>query len=167
MDPRTAPFASLLRLNTRLLLNCVDGLSDEQASARLLPPTNSVAFLVAHLTDARHKLLSVLGGAAENPLARFLEGARSIDDVPVLPPLAELCDAWQAIASTLAGRLDALSAEELDAPAARRYPGDDPSVLGALAFLVQHDSYHIGQVALLRRGHGLPAMRYGASPRNA
>lgn len=165
MDSRAAPFASLLRLNTRLLLNCVEGLSDEQASSRVLPPTNSVAFLVAHLTDARHKLLAVLGGTAENPLAAFLANARSIDDVPVLPPLAELCEAWQAVASTLASRLAELSAEELDAPAEQRYPGDDPSVLGALAFLVQHDSYHIGQVAFLRRALGLPAMRYGRSAR--
>jgi len=165
MDSRAAPFASLLRLNTRLLLNCVDGLSDEQASARVVPPTNSIAFLVAHLTDARHKLLSVLGGAAENPLTPFLANARSIDDVPVLPPLIELCEAWEAIASTLASRLAELSAEQLDAPAARQYPGDDPSVLGALAFLVQHDSYHIGQLGLLRRALGLPAMRYGRSTR--
>lgn len=50
---------------------------------------------------------------------------------------------------------------ELDEPAPQRYPGGDPSVLGALAFLVQHDSYHLGQLALLRRAHGLPAMRDG------
>jgi uncharacterized damage-inducible protein DinB len=33
-------------------------------------------------------------------------------------------------------------------------------MLGALTFLVQHDSYHIGQLALLRKHAGLPAMRY-------
>ena len=165
MDPRAVPFASLLRLNTRLLLNCLEGLSDDQASVRVLPPTNSVAFLVAHLIDARHKLLAVLGGAAENPLTELFADARSIDDVPSLPSLVELCEAWQAVASALASRLAELSAEEIDAPAPQRYPGDDPSVLGALAFLVQHDSYHIGQLALLRRALGLPAMRYGRSAR--
>jgi uncharacterized damage-inducible protein DinB len=33
-------------------------------------------------------------------------------------------------------------------------------VLGALTFLVQHDSYHLGQLSLLRKWAGLPAMRY-------
>jgi uncharacterized damage-inducible protein DinB len=32
--------------------------------------------------------------------------------------------------------------------------------LGLVAFLVQHDSYHLGQVAFLRRQLGHPAMSY-------
>ena len=39
-------------------------------------------------------------------------------------------------------------------------PGVDRTRLGALTFLVQHDSYHIGQLALLRKPAGLPAMSY-------
>jgi len=56
--------------------------------------------------------------------------------------------------------LGALTTERLDEPAPQRFPIDDETVLGEIAFLVQHDSYHIGQVALLRRQLGLPAMRY-------
>ena len=33
-------------------------------------------------------------------------------------------------------------------------------MLGALTFLVQHDSYHLGQLTFLRKLAGLPAMRY-------
>jgi uncharacterized damage-inducible protein DinB len=32
--------------------------------------------------------------------------------------------------------------------------------LTLLTFFVQHDSYHIGQFALLRKHVGLPAMQY-------
>jgi uncharacterized damage-inducible protein DinB len=32
--------------------------------------------------------------------------------------------------------------------------------MNLLAFFVQHDSYHIGQLALLRKHVGLPAMQY-------
>jgi uncharacterized damage-inducible protein DinB len=163
MDPRIAPLADLLRLNTRLLRNCIDGLSDAQASARPVPEANSVAFLVAHLTDARHTLLALLGGSAENPLASYLADARGIDDVRHLPPLAELVLAWQHVAAELDAHLAGVSSGRLDAPAAQRFPVEDGSVLGALAFLVQHDSYHVGQLALLRRAHGLPAMRYGST----
>jgi hypothetical protein len=41
-----------------------------------------------------------------------------------------------------------------------RFPIGDATVLGLIAFMVQHDSYHIGQLALLRKHYGLPAMRY-------
>jgi len=41
-----------------------------------------------------------------------------------------------------------------------RFPVADPTRLGTLAFLAQHDTYHIGQLALLRRFVGLKAMSY-------
>lgn len=161
MDPRAAPLALLLRLNARLLRNCFDDVTDVQAATRPLPPANGMAFLLAHLVDARHALLAALGGTAENPVAPFLADARSADEVAALPPLAELLAAWDAVDVALAERLAALDAAALDAPAPHRYPGGDPTVLGALTFLVQHDSYHLGQLAMLRRTHGHPAMRYG------
>ena len=160
MNPRAAPFGALLRLNTHLLLNCFDQVTEDQASRRVVPQVNSMAFLAAHLIDARHELLAVVGGSAENPVRPHLATARSIDDVVGLPPLAELLNAWQQVASAIEERLAHVGDAALDAPSGRRFPGGDPSTLGALGFLVQHDSYHIGQLAMLRRVHGLPAMRY-------
>jgi uncharacterized damage-inducible protein DinB len=40
------------------------------------------------------------------------------------------------------------------------FPLGDTTQLGMIAFLVQHDSYHLGQVAFLRRQPGRPAMGY-------
>ena len=161
MDPRVAPLADILRLDTRLVLNCVDGLSDAQLAARPAPPANGVAFLVAHLADTRHALLALLGAPADNPLAPYLAAARGIDDVAALPPRAELLGAWRDVSERLQRRLAALDAAALDAPSPQRFPVDDDTTLGAVAFLVQHDAFHVGQLAMLRRVHGLPAMRYG------
>lgn len=162
MDSRAVGLARLLRLNHRLLRNCLDGVTDPQAAARVLAGVNSMAFIVAHMIDARHALLALLGGSLENPLRAVLSEARSMDDIESLPSLATLLEAWRAVADALAARLEDIDASDLDAPAPQRYPGGDGSVLGALAFLVQHDSYHLGQLALLRRAHGLPAMTYGS-----
>ena len=167
MTVRLDPFVKLLRLNADLLVNCIDGMSDEQASARAVPGVNSVSFIVAHLIDARYTILEILGGTADNPLAPYLESARSIDDVEYLPPLGTLVSAWHEIDIAITNRSAELTEESLDASAPHRYPGGDGSVLGAVAFLVQHDSYHIGQLALLRRVHGLPAMRYGTPRKSA
>jgi uncharacterized damage-inducible protein DinB len=167
LNSRVTPFANLLRLNARLLANCLDHVTEDQARARVLSSVNSMAFLIAHLTDARHSLLTLLGGSAENPLASLLESATSMDDVAVLPSLADLLSAWWAVDQALASRLADLADADLDAMSPQRYPGGDASVLGALAFLVQHDSYHVGQLALLRRAHGLPAMRYSQPPARA
>jgi uncharacterized damage-inducible protein DinB len=161
MNPRAAPFGALLRLNTLLLLNCFDQITEEQATQRIVPQVNSMAFLAAHLIDTRHVLLETIGGAGENPVRSHLGGARSIDDVISLPTLEKLIDAWRSVGSAIDDRLSIIEDTDLDRPSDRRFPGGDASTLGALAFLVQHDSYHIGQLAMLRRVHGLAAMRYG------
>ena len=53
MESRVAPLAEILRLNTVLFRNCLDGLSDEQAAMRPSGATNNAAFVAAHLTSSR------------------------------------------------------------------------------------------------------------------
>ncbi|NIM49132.1 MAG: DUF664 domain-containing protein [Gemmatimonadales bacterium] len=160
MDSRVTPLVDILRLNTRLFRNCLDGLTDEQASLRPSAATNSAAFVAAHLADARFYLLKVLGVEHPSPLADYLAGARSIDDVKQCPTLAQTHYAWTTAGRLLRDRLEQMTAADLDAPVTTQFPMPDATVLGALTFLVQHESYHIGQLALFRKYAGLPAMSY-------
>jgi uncharacterized damage-inducible protein DinB len=160
VDLRAAPLAEMLRLNTVLFRNCLDGLSDEQACVRPSSATNSAAFVAAHLTNSRYFLLKVLGGTDPDPLARYLDGRKSIDELTELPPLSEIQAAWTRAAHLLRDRVAALTAADLDGPSTVRFPLADGTLLGTLTFLVQHDSYHLGQLSLLRKYAGLPAMRY-------
>ena len=161
MDPRVAPLADILRLNTKLFRNCLDGLADATARLRPSPTANSAAFVAAHVADSRFFLLRVVGGSQEKgPLAKWLDGAKGIDDLKELPPLADVQAAWTAASHALRTQLDALTAQALDGPPSARFPAGGATMLSALTFLVQHDSYHVGQLALLRKQSGLPAMRY-------
>jgi len=154
------PFTRLLALNTDLLLNATDGLGNDEATRRVLPHVNSVAFLVAHLTDMRHYLAAVAGHAGENPLTPLLQSAKSADDIAAWPPIETLRGWWVAAGDHLATVLPGLGDEQLAARMARPLPGGDPTLLGGIAFAVQHESYHLGQIALLRRALGHPAMSY-------
>lgn len=167
MDERAKPLADLLELNHRLVLNCLDDVSDAQARTRVVAGLNSVSFLLAHLIDVRHTLLRMLGGNQPNPVAAALEGATSIEDVGALPSVAELGRAWQDVHATLSVQVQSADAPTWNVEAPQRYPGVPATVLGAFTFLMQHESYHLGQMALLRRAHGLPAMRYRARPTTA
>jgi hypothetical protein len=155
-----APLAEILRLNTVLFRNCLDGLSDEQAALRPSNATNSAAFVAAHLTNSRFFLLNMLGAAEKDPLASYLDGRKSLDELERLPALGEIHAAWTHAAHLLRDRLATLTAAELDGPSTARFPLANGTLLGTLTFLVQHDSYHIGQLSLLRKYCGLPAMRY-------
>lgn len=135
MNPSVAPLAAILDLNTDLLLNCLDGLSDEEVRHRLAGGGNSLAFLIAHLTDSRHFLATRLKHPLPNPLAPLLADAGGIDDIHGWPPVDDLRRAWRAISSHLAGALPTLTVEELS-------------------------EANVGQAAFLRRQIGRPAMAY-------
>jgi uncharacterized damage-inducible protein DinB len=160
MNPAVAPLAAILDLNTDLLLNCLEGVSESEAQRRLQGGGNSLAFLIAHLTDTRHFMATRLKRPLANPLTPLLADARGIDDIRGWPPLDDLQGAWRAISDHLATVLPALTAEELSEPNVHRFPMGDSSRLGFIAFLTQHDSYHVGQAAFLRRQIGKSAMAY-------
>jgi uncharacterized damage-inducible protein DinB len=160
MDVRLTLALTTLRLNTRLFLNCLDGIDETVGARRPNGHTNSLAFVAAHLVDVRHFTAASLGVMLDNPYAERLAGARGIDDLADCPTLAESRQHWRAVAAALETRLTELDAAALDAPAPQRFPVDDASVLGEIAFLLQHEAYHIGQLALLRKFFGAPAMSY-------
>ena len=164
MHPSVIPLAAVFRLNTELLLNCLEGLDDPIAQQRGTSRTNSVAFLVAHLVESRHFIAALLGAPVPSPLPPALADARSLDDAGEIPALGALAGAWEAVSAHLAVQVERTDTAQL-AQEGQHFPGSDGTVLGALVFLVQHESYHLGQVALLRRQLGFPAMGYTLRPR--
>ena len=160
MHPTIVPIASAFRLHTRLYHNCLEGVDDEAALRRPNERTNHMALIALHLVDARHLAARTIGAEARHPFAALLQDARGIDNVVAIPPLIEIRDAWDQVSAALEARLHALTPEELAAPPAQRFPGDDPTLAGAMAFLATHDAYHVGQMALLRKFLGFGPMRY-------
>ena len=105
MHPSIVPLAAIFRLNTELLLNCLEDLDEDRASLRGTPPVNSIAFLVAHMTETRHFATRLLGTALASPFSDAFTRARSLDDAGPLPPLAVAQAAWERISAQLAVQL--------------------------------------------------------------
>jgi uncharacterized damage-inducible protein DinB len=160
MDPRIAPLAEILRLNTRLFHNCLASLVDDQARERPSEVTNSAAFLAAHLVDSRYYTLGLLGVKQQSPLKGAEGGFNDISQVSSYPALAEIRKAWTTVAKVLDQQLAAIKPAELDAPLDPGFPLENKTVLGVVTFMVQHDCYHLGQLGLVRKFSGLPAMAY-------
>ena len=161
MNPVVRPLVQTLELNTRLLLNALDGIDEEAARKRPNERTNHVLFLACHLVDARHYLARSLGLASESPFKAMLDGAKGIDDVKEFPALEEVREAWKDVGERLSRYVAELEDADLEKSAPFAFPIEGGgTTLGCLAFLVQHDSYHLGQVALLRRYLGFEAMSY-------
>jgi uncharacterized damage-inducible protein DinB len=161
VEARLTPLYEIFKLNTRLYLNCLDGMDDDRASWRPTEATNSAAFLALHLIDTRHWLAKSIGAAATNPFEGITRGAKGIDDIEVFPSLDAMRTEWKSVTGAVRARLAALTTADLAQAAPAKLPAvDDPSLLGLLAFAMQHDAYHVGQLALLRKQTGMPAMSY-------
>jgi uncharacterized damage-inducible protein DinB len=159
MHPSVTPLALVLCLNTEL-----DGLDDTTAARRLTGTSNNIAFLATHLVETRHYTAGVLQAPLPSPLPPATARARSLDEAGPLPSLRDLVAAWESVSAHLAVTVERLDTAFLARPAGA-FPGSDGTILGALAFLVQHESYHIGQMGLLRRQLELPVMTYSLRAR--
>ena len=120
------------------------GLSAEAAAAHTLPRLHSIWEIVAHL-DAWHDVVRRrLGGEPYDP--------DSAGDWPRVPDASET--AWRELLRKERDNRVALSAaivEAGDAALVRPVPGKEYNGYTMLHGAIQHDAYHIGQIALLRR----------------
>lgn len=160
MLPILKPSAETCHLNHRLLLACLDGMDDSAALKVLVPDTNHVAFLVLHLIDARCFLLKMLGQKVEHPFGKTYDSAKSIDDIETFPTLEELRAAWKQTGSWMRDAFEAATEERLASKPPLAIPVADQTCAGAVSFLAQHEAYHVGQLAYLRKGLGLGPMSY-------
>jgi uncharacterized damage-inducible protein DinB len=148
-----------LDLNTRLFKNCLHGVSDDVAARVVAERTNTMIFVAVHLLDARFFMAEIAGTSFPHPYPQ-VAATKRLDDIASYPRLEELIGHWGEVSITLARHLETVSDELLSSPSSRRFPVRGGRVLAALSFLVQHESYHIGQLSLLQRIHGLSAMSY-------
>ena len=160
MDPRLPPLAELLRLNVRLFGNCLDGLGEAEARVRPSDSTNSAAYVAGHMVESRFHMLKLLGAEAANPLRGFSGEWKGIADIAEWPSLKELSAGMTVAAEALERRLGTVTTAELDTKMDPWFAGITGTVFGMVNFMVQHDSYHLGQLSLLRKYAGLPAMSY-------
>lgn len=150
----------IIALNTQLFLNCLDDIKDKSGLTRITGHSNSISFIGTHLVDARHFLGKYIGVDIENPVEEFVAGKKSIDDIKHLPTIDELRAAWREVTPPLIDRLDRLTWEDLEDESPHGFPVETPSVYAGIGFLLQHESYHIGQLGLLRKQLGYHAMTY-------
>lgn len=162
MDERLAPVLGTFRSNERLFRAALEGVdgSGRDVWLRRSGEANHLAFLALHLVGARHYIVSFLGRPSTDPLQRYHEKARSIDAIAQFPPPAEALAAWDAVAPALDGALAQAERVFLDGDSGLPFPAPGPSKLDALTFLAQHEAYHLGQMCLIRRIHGLPAAEW-------
>ncbi|MBU1095037.1 MAG: DinB family protein [Bacteroidetes bacterium] len=160
MEKEIISSINILNLNTKLFTNCFNDVNDSMASKCINDAINPMNFIALHLLDARYYLAKFAGVHIESPYSQITKGAEKPCDIKNYPPVNEMILNWTDIGNLLADTISNLKSDFLSSSYRTKFPVENKTKLGVITFLVQHESYHIGQLGLIRKLHGLPAMSY-------
>ncbi len=147
--------------HSKLYLNCLVDIKPSDAQKRINQSTNHIAWLAGNLVSVRFRLGSSLGLEVQDVFYDLFKDQRAIQDHITYPDLAPIQEDWNRITPILKDRLSSLTKEELlssqpfDAPLLGQ-----PNLLNTISFLIDRESYAIGQLGLLRKIFGYEAMKY-------
>ena len=150
----------ILGLNDRLFINALEGVTEEQAKQRLSDHNNPICWIAAHVLDSRYFMLVFLAKPAENPYRHLFENFKPFDPSLNYPALGEIKKEWQKLTGLLKEALKSVTEEQLAGDSPLKSPSGDFTNGGTLAFLAEHESYEIGQLAFLKKYYTKEAMSY-------
>jgi hypothetical protein len=165
LDSRMYSLIVLFDMHTRFYHNVIDGISDQDAHNRLNTKANHIAWIAGSLVYERYGLASILDNGSYLPQTDphtfdLFNDHKGIQDDIAYPSLAEYKKEWDAITPYLRNALANLSSQQLAGPDPYSMPGEVSTLYDTLAYMIDRESYYIGQIGLYRRLLGYPAMKY-------
>lgn len=160
METVLNPLQLILALNDRLFLNALEGVSDDLARERLSGHSNPFIWIATHNVWARYNILSFLGSPVRNPYQGRFENFKPYDATERYPSLEEVRAQWKKTGNLVKEAFQNVTPEHLGAEGPIKNPTGDFTNGGTITFLVQHESYTIGQMAFLKKYLTKEAMKY-------
>ncbi len=149
-------------LHTRLFNNVLEQIGDVHAVRRASDSVNHMVWIAGHLTHARNGMHFIKGHEKSEFYPELFDRGALLETALEYPSIREIKEKWNTISEQLSKGLENLSDVELQSEAPFKTPiySIDSSMLGFLSFLMSHEAYHIGQLGILRKYVGEPAMHY-------
>ncbi len=145
---------SILGYNAWMFGNAVKDVSAEQAGFRVNDNTNAFDRLAGHVVVSRHGM----GGLVklempELPWGSFAEFGMGtqFDEGRECASLGDIAEKFNNVSEVLMANLPQVSDDVLTSPSPFPIPGEGQTMQDLLAFLTMHETYHIGQLGLLKK----------------
>ncbi|HLK29260.1 MAG TPA: DinB family protein [Puia sp.] len=159
--------AKQFALHSRLFNNVLEGVEESQAGKRLTEEVNHLQWIAGHLANARYNYAPMVGLNDVFPYKDLYmdstappPGNRAISATIKYPSLSEILKLWNSYSPSFVEAVSKLSDAQLSAEMPFGTPIGDKTMLGFFGFLTSHESYHIGQMSIIRKYLGLSAMSY-------
>lgn len=162
------------RLLTDWYLSVLEGIQPADGCRTLSEHNNSLEWLAGHLLATRCRHIARLGRQAEwlPSLDAYIDptlplpGIRPFDRNRAYLGLAECAEAWGRVSKTFLATLEAADEPVLQTVLPLRGPTGGDTVGDFLISAVLHESFHIGQMSIIRKALGYPAMYWFQRPAN-
>jgi len=123
-----------------------------------MPQTNSMLWIYAHMVVVRARLLSALGDSYDTGFGDMFGRGATLQDPAGYPGFEKILQTSRELNARLFTRLAALTDADIARPASGQLPPAVQTVGDQIAFIALHDSYHVGQLAYVRKALGLPGV---------
>ncbi|MEO8583808.1 MAG: DinB family protein [Flavitalea sp.] len=147
-------------LHTRLFENVIDGLTEKDAQNRLNTRANHIAWIAGSIVHERFELANALNIPIMQTSGDLFENQKGIQDKMNYPSLKEYKHDWKHITPVLREALVNITTSELESRDQYQMPGENLTFFEAMAFIIDRESYCIGQIGLYRRLLGYEPMKY-------
>lgn len=154
-NPITAPLAVIFSANDGLITRAVDGLTADELWHRPSDHSNPMHWLVGHIVHTRAFVLRLLGEEYRTGWGEIFRRGASLGERRDYPELAAIDRVRADISSRIRTQLSTATDDVLARPATMQLPGGTKTIADQIGFLAFHESYHVGQLAYIRKllGH--------------
>jgi uncharacterized protein YndB with AHSA1/START domain/uncharacterized damage-inducible protein DinB len=149
-----APLAFILATNDTIAERTFQGVAADDLWKRPTPQTNAMLWILGHMVAGRAGLVKLLGDDVETGLGDLFARGAKLQDVSTYPTREQILEASREVNARLFAKLGALTEDVLATPASRSFTHAVQTVRDQLAFLVMHDTYHVGQLGYVRKALG-------------
>ena len=153
-----APVSLIFKLNTGLMRSTLDGVGADELTQRPTPLTNPMLWIFGHIVQTRAMMLGLLGDPFDTGWADLFTRGAALHETSRYPSHSDLDEIHRRIVDRLKVKFDALTDADLAAPARGKPLPGAKTVGDQLAFLAFHESYHVGQLAYVRKALGHSAI---------
>jgi len=147
--------SAIFKTNTDLFKKTIQEVPPDRWFVSPGNDSNHLMWIAGHVVVHRAKVVRLLGQEWSAPWeGLFARGTKSA--VPgQYPEVSEIVRSWDELSGKLASSLAGAPEEMLAQPVSNGITLDG-KISGKIAFLSLHESYHVGQMAYLRKwlGHG-------------
>lgn len=137
--------------STMLLKKSITDVKPEDLIIRFDDKVNSYQFLIGHITAHRFYICSLAGNEQEYKHGEIFGYGVDPKASDEYPSVEQLMNDFKTITPIMEKTLDNASDKHLALECPIKFPTRDKTNLGGIAFMAYHESYHVGQLAYLRR----------------